>query len=62
METGAVGAIFLTVVSPAEEEIKLKLDSVTVRHHLMEELIAMEMTLILQLAIIRIAQLVYKCI
>jgi hypothetical protein len=62
METGAVGAILLTVVSPAEEEIKLKLDSVTVRHHLMEELIAMEMTLILQLAIIRIAQLVYKCI
>jgi hypothetical protein len=47
METGAIGAIFLTVVSPAEEEIKLKPDSVTVQHLLMEELIALEKTLIL---------------
>jgi hypothetical protein len=36
METGAIGAISRTVVSPAEEEIKLKPESVTVRHLLME--------------------------
>jgi CII-binding regulator of phage lambda lysogenization HflD len=53
METGAIGAIFLTVVSPVEEEIKLKPDSVTVRHHLMEEQTAQDQILTLLLATIR---------
>ena len=62
METGAIGAIFLTVVSPAEEEIKLKPESVTVRHLLMEELIALGKILTLRLAILRIALLVIEYI
>jgi len=62
METGAVGAIFLTVVSPAEEEINLKPDSATVRHLLMEELIALGKILTLRLAILRIALLVIEYI
>jgi hypothetical protein len=47
MDTGGIGAVFPSVVSPVEEVINLKPDSVTVRHHLMEELIALEKTLIL---------------
>ena len=47
MDTGGIGAVFPSVVSPVEEVINLKPDSVTVQHLLMEELIALEKTLIL---------------
>ena len=53
MEAGGIGAIFLTVVSPVEEEIKLKPDSVTVPHLLMEEQTAQDQILTLLLATIR---------
>jgi hypothetical protein len=53
MEPGAVGPPFLSVVSPAEEEIKLKLENVTVRHLLMEEQTAQDQILTPLLATIR---------
>ncbi len=62
MEPGAIGPPFLSVVSPVEEEIKLKLENVTVRHLLMEELIALGKILTLRLAILRIALLVIEYI
>jgi hypothetical protein len=60
METGAVGAIFLTVLSPAEEEIKLKPDSVTVQHLLMEAQTVQDQILTLLLATIRNALVLVK--
>ncbi len=42
MDIGGIGALFLSVVSPVEEGINLKPDSVTVRHLLVEEQIAQE--------------------
>ena len=62
MEPGAIGPPFLSVVSPAEEELKLKLENVTVRHLLMQELIALGKILTLRLAILRIALLVIEYI
>jgi hypothetical protein len=53
MEPGAIGPPFLSVVSPAEEEIKLKLENVTVRHLLMEEQTAQDQILTPLLATIR---------
>ena len=53
MEPGAIGPSFLSVVSPAEEEIKLKLENVTVRHLLMEEQTAQDQILTPLLATIR---------
>jgi hypothetical protein len=53
MEPGAIGPPFLSVVSPAEEEIKLKLENVTVRHLLMEEQAAQDQILTPLLATIR---------
>ncbi len=40
MDTGEIGATFLSVLSPAEEGVRLKLGSATVPHLLMEEQIA----------------------
>jgi hypothetical protein len=60
METGAVGAISRTVVSPAEEEIKLKPESVTVRHLLMEAQTAQDQILTPFLATIRNALVLVK--
>ncbi len=60
MDTGGIGAVFPSVVSPVEEEINLKPDSVTVQHLLMEELIALGKILTLRLAILRIALLVIE--
>ena len=60
METGAVGAISRTVVSPAEEEIKLKPDSVTDRLLLMEAQTAQDQILTLLLATIRNALVLVK--
>ena len=53
MEPGAIGPPFLSVVSPVEEEIKLKLENVTVRHLLMEEQTAQDQILTPLLATIR---------
>ena len=60
MEPGAIGPPFLSVVSPAEEEIKLKLENVTVRHLLMEEQTAQDQILTLLLATIRNALVLVK--
>ena len=60
MEPGAIGPPFLSVVSPAEEEIKLKLENVTVRHLLMEEQTAQDQILTPLLATIRNALVLVK--
>jgi hypothetical protein len=60
MDTGGIGAIFLSVLSPAEEGIRFRQDSATVQHLLMEEQIVLDQILILRLAIFWNALLVYK--
>jgi hypothetical protein len=61
MDIGGIGALFLSVVSPAEEGINLKSDSVTVQHPLVEEQIAQEKIPTAVLATFRNALLVKKC-
>ncbi len=57
MEDGGIGVTSPSAAPPAEKEIKLKPDSATIRHLLMEELIATDQILTSLLAMKRNALL-----